>query len=366
MILRLLVPAVDHPGADTPVAWSLADARGQALRQGSTPLSGVPRAETVEAVLPVSRVLFARLKLPKVNAGTIRELLPYAVEDRLLADPAQIHGVPGATNARGETLVAVVDRGWLAETLAFLARAGLAPSRAVCESALLPAEPGRWHAVLGEARSFLVEDDGHAVAFDPPTDAGPPLAVRIAADEAAQRDSRPRSLAILVEPGLALPDPARWSERAGATATVSEGPLPLAAPFAPTAIDLLAGDFSRRTTGIAALRLPRLAWALAAAIALLQFGFTAVDAWRLERERRDLEAEREAVFRAAFPEAKTVVDPALQMRRNLGELQRARGRASATDFLSLATAAARQDAAPARRLTFSGGRLEIDRGSAPR
>jgi general secretion pathway protein L len=366
MILRLLVPAVDHPGADTPFAWSLADSRGQALREGAGPLSQAPRAETVEAVLPASRVLFARLKLPKVGAATIRELLPFAVEDRLLADPSQIHAVPGATSAAGETLVAVVDRSWLGEALAALSRAGLPPSRAVCESALLPREPGTWHAVLGESRSFLVEDDGHAVAFDRPTTAEPPLAVRIAADEAGARGSRPRLVNVLVEPGLALPDGALWGERAGVPVKVARAGLPLAAPLAPGAIDLLAGDFSRRGARAGSLRIPRLAWGLAAALVALQFGATVADGWRLERERRSLEAEREAVFRAAFPEAKTVVDPALQMRRNLADLQRSRGRAAADDFLSLATAAAKGEAAPARRLTYAGGRLDVDRPGAAR
>jgi general secretion pathway protein L len=112
------------------------------------------------------------------------------------------------------------------------------------------------------------------------------------------------------------------------------------------------------------LRIPRLAWGLAAAIVAVQFGATALDWARLERERSSLEAERESLFRAAFPEAKTIVDPALQMRRNLADLQRTRGRASASDFLALASAAAKSDAAPARRLTYSAGRLEIDRGGA--
>jgi len=364
MILRLLIPPNDRPGADTPVAWSLAGGRGQALREGVSPLAQVPRAETVEAVLPASRVLFARLKLPKVNAATIRELLPFAVEDRLLADPAQIHAVPGATNAAGETLVAVVDRTWLAEAVAVLSRAGLAPARAWCESALLRGEPGDWHAVLGEARSFLVEADGHAVAFDRPAGAEPPLAVRIAAEEAAEREARPRRLRVLVEPGLARPDARAWSERLGAEVSVAGATPALSSPVAAGAIDLLAGDFARPGAGLARLRVPRLAWGLAAAIVALQFAATVADGLRLERERRNLEAEREAIFRAAFPEAKTVVDPALQMRRNLADLQRSRGRAAATDFLSLASAAAKGASAPPKRLTYAGGRLEIDRGSA--
>lgn len=364
MLLRLLVPAIDHPGTDTPFAWSLVDGRGAILREGSTPLAGVPRADNVEAVLPATRVLFARLALPKVGAATIRELLPFAVEDRLLDDPAKVHAVPGAINARGETLVAVVDRTWLADTLAFLARAGFAPARAFCESALLPAEPGHWHAVLGANRSFLVEDDGHAVAFDRPAGAEPPLAVRIAADEAAQRGSRPELLRVLVEPGLDLPDAAHWGERTATRVTAARSRSLLADPVAANHIDLLTGDLARRSAGLASLRVPPLAWGLAAAIVVVQFGFTALDWWRLERERSSLEAERESIFRAAFPEAKTIVDPALQMRRNLADLQRTRGRASASDFLALASAAAKSDAAPAMRLTYAAGRLEIDRGGA--
>ena len=44
MILRLLLPATDRPGADTSWTWSLADSRGGTLREGTTPLADVPRA----------------------------------------------------------------------------------------------------------------------------------------------------------------------------------------------------------------------------------------------------------------------------------------------------------------------------------
>src|SRR4051812_41024019 len=102
MKLRVFLPATDRLEPATRVGWVLLDARGAVLREGTAPLAETPRADHVEAVLPSERVLFARLALPKVNATTIRELLPYAVEDRLLADPAHIHAVPGPRNARGE------------------------------------------------------------------------------------------------------------------------------------------------------------------------------------------------------------------------------------------------------------------------
>src|SRR5438309_2174314 len=113
MKLRIFLPASDRIDPAAPLSWKLFDARQVLLREAESPLADMPRASDVEAVLPAQRVLFARLKLPRVNATTIRELLPYAVEDRLLADPTHIHAVAGARNAAGETVVAVIDRQWL-------------------------------------------------------------------------------------------------------------------------------------------------------------------------------------------------------------------------------------------------------------
>src|SRR5258706_10353795 len=107
MKLRVFLPALERPDAATRFAWILFDARRNVLREEATTAANAPRADEVEAVLPASRVLFARLKLPRVNAATIRELLPYAVEDRLLADPSHVHAVAGLRHANGETTVAV-------------------------------------------------------------------------------------------------------------------------------------------------------------------------------------------------------------------------------------------------------------------
>src|SRR6185436_3876204 len=137
MKLRIFVPASERPDPAQALAWKLFDARGELRREDHGAPEGIPRAKDVEMVLPAERVLFARLKLPKVNAATIRELLPFAVEDRLLADPAHIHAVAGPRNAQGETTVAVVDRAWLSAMLDALRVAGVRPQRAWAESALL-------------------------------------------------------------------------------------------------------------------------------------------------------------------------------------------------------------------------------------
>ena len=128
-------------------------------------------------------------------------------------------------------------------------------------------------------------------------------------------------------------------------------------------IDLLQGDFARRRTGSS--RLPRAAVALAAVIAVLQLAFVAADAWRLQHERSGLEARREAIFRGAFPEAKVVVDPDLQMRRNLAELKRTRGIATQDDFLGRLSRAAQESPQPVKSIEYANGKLVVRRGETP-
>ena len=364
MKLRIFLPPIERPDPATRFAWILFDARHAVLREGTSTLVEMPRAEEVEAVLPAARVLFARLKLPKVSPATIRELLPFAVEDRLLADPSHIHAVAGRTLAKGETIVAVIDREWLSAMLAALARATIRPTRAWPESALLAGGHGDWNLVWGPARGMLVDDDGVAATFDHGASPDFPLALRLALDESSARGERPAAIRVHTDRGQALPDLAKWSVEAGV-------------PFAPgtdwdslsrdepssDAIDLLQGEFNPRRAN--SLRLPRAAVTLAALIAALQVGFIAIDAWRLESERSALEARREAIFRSAFPEAKVVVDVELQMKRNLGELKRAHGIPTGDDFLGRMARAAQEPGGPARSIEYANGKLVVRRGEAP-
>ena len=361
MKLRVFVPPVDAIDASTRVPWTLFDSRDRVLREETTPLADIPRADDVELALPASRVLFARLKLPRVGAATIRELLPYAVEDRLVADPSNIHAVAGRRGTGGDTTVAVVDRVWLQGIIDAFRRAGLKPARAWGESALLLAPRGEWHVVCGRDRGLLVDDRDVSVAFDR---SGPalPLALRIALDEAAARGERPDRIVVHPEDAEALPDLDAWRAESGV------GFLPGVAweearREAPAlhAIDLLQGEFSAHAPAVAWSRIPRAAVAIAGTLVVLQVAFTAVDAWRLERERGDLEARREAIFRSAFPEARAVVDPDLQMSRNLADLRRSRGLAGGDDFLAQLTRAAREAPQPVRAIDYANGRLGVTR-----
>jgi general secretion pathway protein L len=365
MKLRIFAPPAERPDPEARWTWMLFAARGEIAREGAGPLAEVPRADDVELALPAARVLFARLKLPRVGGATLRELLPYAVEDRLLSDPAHIHAVAGAPDARGESLVAVIDREWLGRVLQALAAHGLRPARAWCESALLGGGEGDWNLVLGPAHGMLVDDVGAGVAFDRDAAGRLPLAVRIALDEASARGERPGAIRVHGASDAPPPDLARWS----AEASVAFAPgtrwetLARGEP-AQGAIDLLPRDALAERSRLARLALPRAALALLAAIVVVQLALDGARAWSLARERSALRERAEAIFRGAFPEAKAIVDPRLQMERNLAELRRTRGLASGDDFLARLTEAARAAPGPARAIEFANGKLEVRRGEA--
>jgi general secretion pathway protein L len=335
-------------------AFISADARPELL--GAT---GTAPAGEAELVLPAARVLFARLRLPRVNAATIRELLPFAVEDRLVADPAHIHAVAGTSGANGETVVAVVDRDWFQAALDAAEHAGLRVREAWCETALLDSAEGEWHLVWGPHHGLVADDDGVGVAFDR-AGSDMPLALRIALDEAAARGRRPARVIVHAAQESALPDLARWQQESGVGFAAGAAWEALRSrERGAHAIDLLRGEFSRRDTLIARAKVPRAALALAAAIALVHLALLAIDTARLDAERRSLEGEREALFRSTFPEARVVVDPELQMARNVAELRRTRGLAADDDFLAQLTQAARGAAGPVAALDYANGRLQV-------
>jgi general secretion pathway protein L len=366
MKLRIFLPSDERLHADSRWPWMLFDARHALARSDKTTLADMPRADEVELVLPAARVLFARLALPRVGAGTLRDLLPFAVEDRLLADPSHIHAVAGATDARGETLVAVIDREWLRGILDVLRAEGLRPARAYCESALATGPDGDWNVVLGESRGLLVDDAGAGVAFDAPTGGAVPLALRIALDEASERGERPARVRVHIEGTAPRPDLARWSAETGLAIESGTTWETLAqASRASGAIDLLTQEFAARSPRLEALRVPRAAILLAAAIAVAQLAFDGAEAWRLQRERDALHARAEAIFRSAFPEAKVVVDARLQMERNLADLRRSRGLAAGDDFLARLTRAAREGTVPVRAVDYANGELKIRRAGDP-
>jgi general secretion pathway protein L len=366
VIVAIFPPAHADPiGADTPFDWVLAGTAGEVLRTGTDTLSHIPRAKRTCLALPACRVLFTELALPPVSSAKLAALLPFAVEDKLMSDPATIHAVAAPTRSAAESIVAVVDKRWLQGMLDALAMHDIFPDQALPESELLQRDAQCWMVVLRDREGFFVRDDGFAVAFDCGDAHEPPLALTLALKEAAQsKRALPQRVRVTspdTSTGLAA-----WPEKLGMTVEVVARPAPrerIAGLGVVRPLDFLIGPFAKKSGWTVHVPLLRPALVLAALVLGVHVAFSAIDWWKLERERRSIESVMTAAFKSAFPDARAIVDPALQMRRNLDTLRRERGLGSDSEFqIALARAAAALSGSAVRigEVRWNGEQLALD------
>ncbi|MDP2112287.1 MAG: type II secretion system protein GspL [Thiobacillus sp.] len=335
-LLRIHIPSSwpdTEPDASLP--WCRLGTRGERLDAGSATLADLPRAEACELVIPAEAVLLTRATLPRGSKRKMRQLLAYAIEDRLVAEPDTVHVAAGPTLGDGQTALAVVDKAWLARVRARLDGAGLRPRSAWPET-LLPALPADgWVMVWGGRGGFLRSGEHAGMSLDGGTPTQPPTALVLSVAEARAAAALPHHLLLRLREGAPPPDVEAWSHVLGVAVEVGVGWMPLQHPDAAHGgIDLLQGAFASSGTGSGwpNLRLPLI---LAGLIALLQVGATATEWWLLSREKQHLQAAMEERFREAFPDARVIVDAPLQMQRNLAELRGTAGQMSPSDFMPL-------------------------------
>jgi general secretion pathway protein L len=359
--------ALDEP----PVRWAWYSQRGR--RDGVSRLAEVPRADETILVLPVARVGFVRATLPPGPPHKLAKLAPFAIEDAIGSAPEDAHAVVLDEVRDGERPIAVLDGKWIESLIDALDAAGVVPNRAIVESALLSHAPDSWTVVWAGDGGFVSLGPVEAMTLDDSIEGRPPLALKLAADERRARGMGPRTVEVLLANGAEAPDVAQWSSSLHVPVQVTGRwrPEEIDGRNAPCP-DLLPAAYTRSwAAGGWASRL-RPAAILAGVILAGHALLTIVDWGRLAYEARSLRSEMETVFRGTFPDAKAVVDPALQMRRNLTELRRAAGEPDSADLVpllaKLAPALTAANARP-RALRFERGELQLEVGlpsSGPR
>jgi general secretion pathway protein L len=340
-LLRIHIPSSwpdDEPAASLP--WCRLGARGERLASGSAPLADLPRDESCELIIPAELVLLTGASLPRGSRQKMRQMLPYAIEDKLVTEPDAVHVATGSTLTDGQTALAVIDKAWLARVLARLGESGLRPRNAWPET-LLPELPADgWVMVWNGRGGFLRSGAQSGMSLDGGSTAQPPAALSLSVAQAREAAALPRRLLLRLGEGVSPPDLDAWSHALGMKVEVGMEWAPLQHPDTPGGIDLLQGAFA--SSGLARngrpnLRLPLI---LVGLIAALQIGATTTEWLQLSRENQQLQAAMEKSFRDAFPDARVVVDAPLQMQRNLAELRASAGQLSPLDFLPLLARAA--------------------------
>ncbi|QNM97744.1 type II secretion system protein GspL [Chitinimonas koreensis] len=299
--LRIFPAESDLPLAgDQAVEWRLLD--GLRVSRGRSPLAQLPAAARVELFLPPARVLRAVAPLPPGARKQARKLIPFALDQVLLAEPGEQHL---AHRMVGEQCrVAAVDRAAFAETIQRLSQAGRRPRAAWTADALVAAD-GR--TLLWCGHGWARRSEAAAQWFDAASPAEPPALL-----VAALGECESLLLAGVDADAVALE---RWQAVLGCPVEVAVGD-PLAAPVAADAIDLMQGEFAAGPQfDFDWDRIkPSLALA-AAALALAAVGwFGQWLSWRGEEAR--LKQSINAAYAAAFP-GEPVVEPQLQLQGKL-------------------------------------------------
>lgn len=361
-----------------PEGWPAPDADDRAFRYarytgsgretGVARLSEIPPAQTSIVVAPASAVHLVRVDLPDVRGGRLAKLLPLAVEEALATTPEQVHVALVEHVRGGASLVAVVDKAWLAAAVEALAAHGLCPARFIVETELaarLAAEETAhvWLVVRSPAGGFACLGAGEIIALDLGDDAGAlPLALRLARNTHRRQGEAPDEILALSAPDTPVPDFEPW--RRALDIPVRNGgewrPELIDARTA-RSTDLLSGAPAGNATGMS--RPVKLAAIAAAAVLALHTLLTVGDWWRLSAAQRALRAQMETQFRELFPDAKVVVDAPLQMRRGLGRLRREAGEPDASDFVPLLAALGpvlTAEGLHTERLRYERGTLELE------
>lgn len=364
-LLQINIPEHFTSAPDVACRWALRDPAGNVLEKGAGPLGSMPGADLVEAVVPASLVLLARVRLPAAPRRKLLQLLPHIVEEKLMYEPETIHVAAGPQMEDGETAVAIIDKNWMRQVVGALRKAGLPPWRMQPETLMPEVAAGAWSVVWMGNGGFVRTGPVSGLALDGGNSDVPPLGLMLASKEAAAKGTPPQRidlhLAELCEP----PDLAAWSDQLGIPVSVA-GPWDGAAgmPAADPGINLLQGEFApamMKPDWRGRLRIPAM---MAGAILTLQLVGALADWAMLANEKRQISAEMQNAFRQAFPEARTVVNAPLQMRRNLTDLRHAHGLPDAGDFLPVLAKAApllfQPGKATIRSMQYDRGALKVE------
>ena len=325
-LLRIYVSLLDPPQR---CQWALVN-DGREPVAGEGRLAELPRrAERIQLVIPAAQVLIARARVPQEARRRAGSVLAFAVEEQTAGEPdANQVSWLGAVN--GDDVLAVVDKRGLTRWRDALDTAGLRAYEVHCETLLLPWTAGEWSFAWNGRDGFVRTGELEGAATDCGDREAPPLSVRLMLEEAHARRAGPTSIALYTtEPGVA-PDIEAWTRELGIA-------VRLAGTWdwrtAPSAAGISLAQERQRWgafNGMAA-RLRPAAWILGGALALQAVALV-IDWTALVSEQRVLRQQMESRFRAAFPDAVAVVDPALQMRRKLAEARHDAGQSDSGDF----------------------------------
>lgn len=362
MKLRIYFSATWHNSA-SPCPWALCDESGAVLQSGNAPLAALPKADDCTAIISATRLMCVNVKMPAQSRRRWEAALPFVAEEYTLTDPEDNHVVPGPVQKDGLRPLFIVDKQWLQTIISACLAANIVLRRAVPEMLLPALSPDAWVMVWDGDQSFMRTGPTSGIALDHSDGSSPPLALSLSLNGSLL--SPPKNIHIRyatnsgeVSPGLpqwpglpaglTLGEPWDWRQEAIPSDTLNL----LWGPLAPKA---------KLQEWLPKFR--PAAFILLAALAIETVG-TNIEWGLLNHEKTAITQGMERTFRKAFGDTSVVVNPPLQMQRNISALRHAAGLPDDADFLPLldqtASALSSFPSGSVTALHYESGRLDAD------
>ncbi|HVL57707.1 MAG TPA: type II secretion system protein GspL [Burkholderiaceae bacterium] len=323
-------------GTEARLLAMLPDGNNPRPRYARLSLDGLQSLNQVTLIFDPRDVTLLEAEVPPLSGSRLALALPNIVEDALLQDPAGCAIVAGPrVPGQDRRAIAVIDHGWLEFTVGAFERRGIRVKAAWPAQLALPIVDGQW-SVAAVQQSLALRTAPAAGLGWVGADSAQRRAETVAAMLQAALLKYPRPKAI-----DAYIDDAEWHEPMLQAARQLQFEMRVFSLPVPggSAIDLLAGRRDAARRWFAAVdwrswRRPAALGAATVAVALLGLNLH----WAvLAQEKRVLRDSLEQRFRATFPNAQVVVDPLLQMQRQVATLRAQAGQSGPDDFVPLLT-----------------------------
>jgi general secretion pathway protein L len=296
-------------------------------------LDGLEDASSVRLVFDPRDVVLLSPQVPALTGARLAQALPNVVEDALLQDASACAIVAGPSLGDRRRLVAVIDREWLEFTVGAFERRGMRVRAAWPAQLALPWSSTTWSIGCVHGGLALRTGEHEGLGWTAGDDPDFRTEAVVAALETALAGAvRPEALDAWVDDESWQGPLDRAAARLGLPVRVSALPIPAAG-----GVELLAGRAAAGKRMLAAFdaRAWRVPAALVAACVVAGLAGLNLHWAQLARERDALRRSLETTFRATFPQAQVVVDPLLQMNRNVTSLRASGGQQGLEDVVPL-------------------------------
>ncbi|MET0115999.1 MAG: type II secretion system protein GspL [Sedimenticola sp.] len=287
-----------------------------------------PGIRRLNLLAPSEDVSLFKLNIPNRNRTVLDKALPFALEERLAEDVEELHVTVLHREAPDTVYAAVIKKSLMKRWIEDAGESGLTLNRIVPEVLALPQTDQAWHLVTDENISMIRTGPWSGITIDRTQIQSLKGRITEISEEKPDRLicwlPAPDSLEILSE----IQQVNQAYEGALFYKIMTDGELN-------SAINLLQGEYARRSdSGWSPRRFLPAAAVLASAL-VLHLGFNLYEISRLSSQIESQKASVEQRFRALFPEINRIVDIEVQSRQALEKLKAGAGVAERGQFFQL-------------------------------